>query len=78
VSCRHHLYLDVNPITGSLKINFPGIDVDDLSESCSLDVADKGSNTLKEVGDIVSLTRERIRQIEVKALIFLEAFVDED
>src|SRR5689334_3476886 len=23
VSCKHHLYLDVNPATGSIKLNFP-------------------------------------------------------
>src|SRR5262249_33319259 len=23
VSCKHHLYLDVNPETGSVKLNFP-------------------------------------------------------
>lgn len=78
VSCRHHLYLDVNPNTGSLKINFPGVEIEDLENSCSLDVADKGCNTLKEVGDILKLTRERIRQLEVKALIYLEDVVDEE
>src|SRR4051794_23715469 len=23
VACKHHLYLDINPETGSIKINFP-------------------------------------------------------
>lgn len=66
--CRHHLYIDINPETGSIKRNFPNIDVSDMVETCSLDVADRGGNTLKEVGDIISLTRERIRQIETLAL----------
>ena len=26
VACKHHLYLDVNPETGSIKMNFPDKD----------------------------------------------------
>jgi len=47
VSCSHHLYLDVNPQTGAIKLNFPH---------------------LEEVGAILNLTRERIRQVEVRGL----------
>jgi len=31
-------------------------------------VADRGGTTLEEVGDILNLTRERIRQVEVLGL----------
>lgn len=41
VSCRHHLYLDVNPETGAITLNFPGLDPGEMEESCSLDVADR-------------------------------------
>jgi hypothetical protein len=68
VSCRYHLYLDVNPNTGSIKINFPDKNVWDLEETCALDVAERGGVTLEEVGDIMNLTRERIRQVEVAGL----------
>ena len=68
VSCKYHLYLDVNPRTGSIKLNFPGLEVWELTETCSLDVADRGGITLEEVGELLNLTRERIRQVEAKGL----------
>ncbi len=77
VSCRHHLYLDVNPETGSIKFNFPDMDVWELPISCALDIADRGGITLEEVGGIMNLTRERIRQVEVRGLEKLKE-VDED
>lgn len=83
VSCRYHLYLDVNPVTGSIKINFPDKEVWQLAETCALDVAERGGITLEEVGDIMNLTRERIRQVEVSGLdklregdASLETFLD--
>jgi Sigma-70, region 4 len=72
VSCKHHLYLDVNPETGSIKLNFPDLEVWEMRETCSLDVADRGGITLEEVGEILNLTRERIRQVEVRGLLKLK------
>lgn len=68
VSCKYHLYLDVNPTTGSIKINFPHLNVWEMTHTCALDVADRGGITLEEVGQILNLTRERIRQVEVRGL----------
>jgi len=68
VSCKHHLYLDVNPETGSIKLNFPDKEVWELRETCALDVAARGGLTLEEVGEILNLTRERIRQVEAAGL----------
>ena len=76
VSCKHHLYLDVNPETGSIKINFPDLEPWDMVETCSLDIAERGGITLEEVGEIMNLTRERIRQVEVKGLAKLQALKD--
>jgi hypothetical protein len=76
VSCKHHLFVDVSPRTGAIKLNFPDLEVWDLAESCALDVADRGGTTLEDVGAIMNLTRERIRQVEVKALAKLEALRD--
>lgn len=68
VSCKYHLYLDVNPHTGSIKLNFPDLEVWELAETCALDVADRGGMTLEEVGELLNLTRERIRQVESTGL----------
>lgn len=68
VSCKFHLYLDVNPETGSIKLNFPDLEVWEMPETCALDVAERGGITLEEVGEILNLTRERIRQVEVHGL----------
>ena len=68
VSCRWHLYLDVNPTTGSIKLNFPDLEVWELAESCALDVADRGGTTLEDTGELMNLTRERIRQVELRGL----------
>lgn len=78
VSCKYHLYIDVNPTTGSIKINFPDLEVWELSHSCALDVANQGGITLEEVGEILNLTRERIRQVEVRGLMKLRDAGGED
>ncbi|MCB9586417.1 MAG: hypothetical protein H6718_13525 [Polyangiaceae bacterium] len=76
VSCKHHLYIDVSPRTGAIKLNFPDLEVWEMNESCALDIADRGGTTLEDVGAIMNLTRERIRQVEVKALAKMEALND--
>ena len=76
VSCKHHLFIDVSPRTGAIKLNFPDLEVWEMGESCALDISDRGGTTLEDVGAIMNLTRERIRQVEVKALAKLEALRD--
>ncbi len=78
ISCKHHLYLDVNPSTGSIKLNFPDKEVWELEETCALDVADRGGITLEEVGSIMNLTRERIRQVETRGLMKLRAIAEDE
>lgn len=68
VSCSHHLYLEVDRGSGALKLNFPHLEVWELAETCSLDVADRSGITLEEAGAITNITRERVRQLEVQGL----------
>ncbi len=68
VSCRFHLYLEVNPATGSIKLNHPDREPWELTESCALDVAEEGAHTYEAIGHILNVTRERARQLEESAL----------
>ena len=67
-SCQHHLALDVNERNGNIKLNFPDVEVWEMTETCALDVADEGESTYEEIGALVNLTRERSRQIIDQAL----------
>ena len=78
VSCRYHLYLDVSPRTGSIKLNFPDLEVWDLSHSCALDVAEHGPLNAEQLGVVMNLTRERIRQLQQIGLERAFAHLDGD
>jgi hypothetical protein len=86
VGCKHHLFLEVNPDTGSIKFNYPELEPWEMGESCALDLSGPGrwrelelldtdaqvrgdERTLEEVGDTLNLTRERVRQIELRAVL---------
>jgi hypothetical protein len=76
VACRHHLYLDVNPETGTIKLNFPDLEVWELTDSCALDVAERGPTSLEDVSLLLNVTRERVRQIETQAILKLGSLDD--
>ncbi len=78
VSCKYNLYVDVNPRTGSVKMNFPDKELWELAETCALDVADRQGITLEEVGVIMNLTRERVRQLEMRGLAKLRVIADDE
>ena len=76
-SCPHNNYLTVSR-TGLIKLSHGDRLPEEVppDESCSLDVADQGPQTLERVGEIMGLTRERVRQIEVKILAKLRAVIE--
>jgi hypothetical protein len=77
--CRHNLLLDISEDTGSYKVTWPhlasghyGDEYEQLPQhTCALRVAEQGGATLDEIGEVLNLTRERVRQIETKALLRL-------
>lgn len=68
VSCRYHLAIDVHPTKGTIKENFPGLELEQLLDTCALDAAARDGMTLEDVSLRMNVVRERARQIEAKAL----------
>lgn len=74
MGCQYHLWVE---LTADGGIQFPSTVLDADGElrpeawhvsSCALDVADRGGSTLEVISVGLSLTRERVRQIERKGL----------
>jgi hypothetical protein len=76
VACKHHLYLDVNPTTGTIKLNFPELEVWELHDTCALDIAERGGTSLDDISKLMNVTRERVRQIETTAMSKLASVQD--
>lgn len=80
VSCRYHLYLEVSA-NGWLKLMFPHLEVEDMKESCALDVADRAADdglTLEQLGLTLNISLEGARQVELDVLAELRAKVGEE
>lgn len=71
VGCRYHLAIDVDEVTGAVKEMFPGVELDEMEETCALRFAEKqreddeitqdAERTLERVGEVMNLTMESIR-----------------
>jgi hypothetical protein len=82
VSCRHHLAVEVTR-AGTLQVIAPWsaddpmeLDLDAMAATCALDVADVADESglgQEQVGVLLNLTRERVRQIETSGLARAEA-----
>jgi hypothetical protein len=68
MGCRYHLGYEVSE-AGSIHELWPDAEP---PETCALDVAERGKHKLIEIAEILGITRERVRQIEAKALAKLE------
>jgi hypothetical protein len=62
--CEFNLAVDISRRNGTMQIVG---DPELMSETCVLDVVDRGGATLEEVGAIYGVTRERMRQVEAGA-----------
>ena len=78
IGCRYNLYLDVNPKTGTILLNFPELNPWELKETCALRAADEGGMRLAEVGNLLNVSRESIRITEAAGLIKLRKIVTKD
>lgn len=71
VSCRYHLYLDVRDTAGAIAYGHPTVPVEELERlttTCALDVADNGPKTLRDVAHLLGVSRKRVRQIQEVAV----------
>lgn len=78
ISCRQHLLTE---LTENARLVFhtgcrgcrPTVDeivaiLDQMKESCALDVAERGGVTLEEIAEMMQLSLERIRQVEADGI----------
>lgn len=68
VSCRYHLYLDLNPQTSHITIRHPDVEPHEMLISCALDVADLVAAgeviTQQQVGELMGVSKARAQQLE--------------
>lgn len=58
VGCRYHLALDVTT-NGSIKLNFPNLEIAELPETCALDVAELKGQSIAQVAREMGLSDDR-------------------
>jgi hypothetical protein len=75
VSCPSHLKLTLTE-GGTLQDNHPGVDVDEMEETCAEDVARKGGASATRVGQLLGIKRGRVGQIERKFKARLRPLLD--
>ncbi len=80
VRCRHHRYLDVDPKSGALRLNFPKLDVMELDEPCTLRLAERAAKqdrlesedvsgfSFEEIGGLLNCNAEAVRQTVIHGL----------
>lgn len=66
VGCRYHMYLEVTE-DGGLRFS-TWLQPEEMTESCVLDIADRGELEAVSVARVLGSCRQRIEQIEKKAV----------
>ncbi len=46
VSCKFHLFLDVSERSGAIKINFPGLEIWEMNETCVVETSSEPAGPL--------------------------------
>jgi hypothetical protein len=65
VSCRHNLYLDVDPRTGAVTMNFPLLEPGDMpaNGSCAMDVVAHRGMSEAAIAELMNEGREQVETI---------------
>jgi hypothetical protein len=66
VSCRHNLYLDAKGET--LHLTWSEKEPGEVTESCALDIADRGAHQRHHIGAAMNVSHEMVRSIEQLSL----------
>lgn len=72
--CRYHLLVDVSPETGLLKLQER--ELEELPETCALDVADRGGLNQPSTAALLGVSRQRVDQLEKHGIRLLAQRVD--
>lgn len=67
VSCRHHLAYEVTP-DGDLRHMFPGVELGEMQDTCSLDVSDRGPSRLVDVVEVTNISIKVVQDTEDRAI----------
>lgn len=63
--CRYHLHSAQQRVSGDWgsKPGSRARELDEMPETCALDVADRGEHTLEQIGEVLGLSVQRVSQI---------------
>ena len=68
--CRYHIHSDARKLQIMKRV--------ESETTCSLKLANRGGMTLEEIGSIMGLTRERVRQIETRGKTRLRHILEKE
>ncbi len=68
VGCRLHLYTDVNPESGELRITRPALEPWELPDTCAIDVAMRGTHSYDQIAFHLGVVERQARQIGADAM----------